>query len=148
GSTGICDSQSGRIFHIKILGRPHTRGGWCHFPLIKVRKKYFGKNLRTDHCRQGGIGVPSRGLLSRAENLYDRDRGAEPERADLGDRAGAVAGVPVHHRGSWWTATRTQARNAPGTPSQWPAHLRLPLTGSLPLKRPSEKPQERRVRGG
>jgi len=60
-----------------------------------------------------------------------------------GDRAGAAAGLLVHHRDRWWTATRAQARDAPGTLSQCPSHLRLPLTGSLPLKRPSEKPLEK-----
>ena len=35
-----------------------------------------------------------------------------------GDRAGAAAGLLVHHRDRWWTATRAQARDAPSTLSQ------------------------------
>jgi hypothetical protein len=38
-----------RIFHLKIWGWPYTRGGLLLFPMIKVWKKYFGKNSRTDH---------------------------------------------------------------------------------------------------
>jgi hypothetical protein len=45
----------------------------------------------------------------------DRGEGARPEAAGKGDRAGAAAGVLVHHRGRWWTATRAQARDAPDT---------------------------------
>ncbi len=57
-----------------------------------------------------------------------------------GDRAGAAAGLLAHHRGRWWTATRAQARAAPGTLSQCPlisVYLRpAPFLSNDPLRSP------------
>ena len=94
---------AGYILLIEFLGRPYTRGGvCCYFTLIKVRKKYFGKNFRADHCRQGGVWDPSRGLGLGAGNLYAQRRRRCQVRnmasrwcmVDAGDRGPGHGGWP------------------------------------------------------
>jgi hypothetical protein len=117
----------------------------------------FWKNCCPKNRAPGGTGLLSPTLLFRAENpsgwwrylepgsqamrVNGAGEGAGPENAGRSGRAGAAAGLLAHHRGRGWTVTQAQARDAPGTLSQVSSHFRLPLTGSLPLKRPSEKPQ-------
>jgi hypothetical protein len=88
---------------------------------------------------KGGGLRRSRGSGFRAANPSGKDRG----RGGAGARRPGVTGpaprraLLAHHRGWWWTAS--------GTLSQCPSQLRLPLTSSFPLKRPSEKPHIERV---
>ena len=112
------DSTTSSECKISSPGRI-SRGGTGISPNGK-KKKFPHRAFKT-----GGVGVPSRGFALRAGNSWGQ--------------AGALAGA-AHHRGRWWTATRAQAMDAPDTLSQVPSHLRLPLGGSLPHKRPSEKP--------
>jgi hypothetical protein len=46
---GLQEGPANRLYFAhKIFGRPHHGGGGCcYFPLIKVRKIYFGKNLES-----------------------------------------------------------------------------------------------------
>jgi hypothetical protein len=77
-------------------------------------------------------------------------RGVSPQRAQRQnqgkftvashDAAGKSATQTAKKLGISRTAPRAQARDAPGTLSQCSSRLRLPLAGSLPFKRPSEKP--------
>jgi hypothetical protein len=86
--------------------------GCCYSSLIKVRKKYFGKNFRPDHIDQGGQESKERGLRFGAENLYGRRRrwGSRGERLLHGGNPGPArsygCGLDRGRRGvgkwRWW----------------------------------------------
>jgi hypothetical protein len=87
--------------------------------------------------------LPGRGAggLGRGVELGDRGEGR-------GRSTQGGVTVPAPRRGCWRTTGAGGGRQRGPrrgtkrpTPFQCPPHLRLPLTGSLPLKRPSEKPQ-------
>ncbi len=44
---------TGENFSSKFLGWPHTRGGCCYFPLVKVRKNILGKIYRGSILTRG-----------------------------------------------------------------------------------------------